>query len=63
VAWAVWAAWIIDPKNPKNFGAKPKQIINYSSRVRNGPAVLLPADYSQSPSLPANMFALSASQA
>jgi hypothetical protein len=33
-AWAAWAGWI----------TKPKQTINYSSRVRNGPAVLLLTD-------------------
>ena len=38
---AAWAAWIIDPKSPKNFGAKPRPKMNYSSRVRNDPAVLL----------------------
>src|SRR5207245_3715136 len=38
---AAWAAWIIDPKTPKNFGAKPKQQMNHSSRARKGPAVLL----------------------
>jgi len=63
VAWVVWAEWIIDPETPKNFGARPTPTMNYSSRVRNDPAVLLPADYSQRPSLPANMLTLSASQA
>jgi hypothetical protein len=37
-------AWIIEAvlaEAPKNFGAKPKQQMNYSSRTRKGPAVLL----------------------
>jgi hypothetical protein len=42
---AAWAAWIIEAvsdKTPENFGAKPKQQMNHSSRVIADPAILLP---------------------
>jgi hypothetical protein len=38
--WVAWAEWIIDPKTPENFGAKSNLTNDYSSRVRNDPAVL-----------------------
>jgi len=34
-----WIIEVVSAETPKNFGAKPKQQMNYSSRVRNGPAV------------------------